>query len=154
MAAKEKVEFLRKCLDEQIIGFGKRRQANRNKAFRLRIAVVCCGAVTTILLGLHSVAESWQSFVKDCALIFSALVTVVGAFDAFYNHRALWIRYTVTYTQLKTLDSRLEYLTAGGLEELDDTEIDRLFTEFQQVLNETNANWLQLRKETQSKPEG
>jgi hypothetical protein len=128
------------------------RHANRTKAFGFRFAVVLCGAVTTILIGLHSVSEPFQPLVKDFALFFSALVTAISALDAFYNYRALWIRYTVTYTELRTLSTKVEYLTANGPTSLEEDRIDQLFEEFQQIIRETNSNWLQLRKETEPKP--
>lgn len=153
MAAKEKVEFLRRCLTQQIEGFGQRRQETRRMAFRLRIGVVTCGAITTILLGLHSLPTSWQPVLKDLALISSALVTFIGAIDAFYNYRALWVRYTVTYTNLRAIEANLDYLTVGGLDQVSDANVDRLFKQFQLVLDETNANWRQLKNETEVKQE-
>jgi hypothetical protein len=42
------------------------------------------------------------------ALVLSALVTLFGEWDAFFNHRALWIRYTKTRYQLIGIKSELE----------------------------------------------
>jgi len=151
MPIKEKLEAVRGQLDAQITGFDRRRHETRKIAYRIRFAVVTCSALTTIVIGLERIPESIQPLLKNGALVFSVLVTAISALEAFYNHRALWIRYTATFTELKALRSKLECLTAGGLAGLDEAKIDPLFGEFQQVLRETNDHWFQLRKETEPK---
>lgn len=154
MAIQEKIKCLQERLDEQIEYFSLAKKGYEKNAFHFRVAVVLCSASTTILLGLHTVADSFQPIVKDCALILSALVSALSTLDAFYNHRALWIRYKITSNALKAVRSKLEYLTASGLETVDEAKVDQLFEEFQEVLSETDAQWLQLRKETESKHGG
>lgn len=89
-----------------------------------------------------------RPIVTVSALVFSGLVTALGAIDGFFDHRALWIRYTATNNELRTLQGKLEYLIAGGVDKITETQIDELFDELMHILQETNAFWVQLRKET------
>jgi hypothetical protein len=151
MVSDGKVNFLEAVLEEQISGFNQRRKANKKRAFLFRLSIIICGLLTTVLIGIHSVSPTIQPFITDIALLFSALLTALGAIDAFFDHRALWIRYTTTSNELKTLRSKLRYLLADGKENIDDTQIDSLFEGFHKILNETNSEWLKLRKETETK---
>jgi len=154
MPIKEKVEALRNQIDDQIEGFDRRRHETRKIAFRVRFAVVSVSALTSVVIGLQGVPDAVQPHFKNTALVLSVLVTAISALEAFYNHRALWIRYTATFTELKALRARLDYLTAGGLTGLEDAPIDQLFEDFQTVLRNTNDYWFQLRKETEPKTNG
>jgi hypothetical protein len=149
MAVQEKAKLLESLLAKQIEGFSSKRKNNKAKALFFRLVVFSCSALTTILIGLNSVNEAAKPIIKDVALFFSALLTGITALEAFLNHKALWIRYTATANQLKTLQSRLAYLTSGGMEGVNEADIDRLFSEFEKLLADSNAEWLQLRKDTE-----
>jgi hypothetical protein len=149
MTVEDKIQYLQQRLEEQIEAFNNGRRKNKKKAFRFRLSVILCSAFTTILIGLQSFGSSLEPIIKDAALIFSAMVTALSAIDAFYNHRALWIRYTATSNDLKTVQSKLQYLLAGNRENVEENRIDELFEEFHRILNETNEYWLQLRKENE-----
>ena len=147
MGTKDKIEFFRKHLDRQIEFFNYVQINNKKKAFLLKMAATLFGILTTVLLGLQ-VPEQTAGILKNVALITSALVTLFSAADAFFNHRALWIRYTVTLAQLDIVKTELEYVTAGADQAVGGKDIDRLFEKYRSILDETNASWTELRKGT------
>jgi hypothetical protein len=143
----EKVDFLKENIDKQIGSFSARRTANKRKAFWFKMLATSFAAITTIMLGLR-VPEDAAAQMKNAALVSSALVTLFGAWDGFFNHRALWVRHTITETQLKGIRSDLAYLLCSdnhGTEK----EVDALYSRYTSVLNETNASWQQLRKDVE-----
>src|SRR5689334_6541408 len=80
----------------------------------------------------------------NVALVLSAVVTMLSAWDAFFNHRALWVRYTTIAAELKAIRSHLNYATVGGTG--DDSILDQLFAQYQAVLKATNEWWLHQRE--------
>lgn len=134
-------------VSKQVQHFGKDRRTNKRKAFWLRILGTIFSAITTILLGLQGV-DGWSVVIKNFALFLSAFVTVISAWDSFYNHRGLWIHYKAIHTKLETLEASLKYLiaSAGGDEPSSD-EVDRLFKRFEEIIEQSTRSWLELRNE-------
>jgi hypothetical protein len=128
---------LTRCLDS----FQKKRQQNKKKAFLVYLGATGISAVVTVLIGLQGVPDDKVVYIRNIALILSATVTLLTGFDTFFNHRALWVRYTQTVSQLLGVQARLDYHTAAETQEVPETEVDRLFEEVQRILAETNRWW-------------
>lgn len=152
MKPNPRLEVLRSQLNASLKSFQEKRRANKKKAFRVYLGATAISAVVTVLLGLQGVPDNKVVYVRNLALILSATVTLLTGFDTFFNHRALWMRYTQTVTQLFGLQNRLEYLTAVEGQEVPDTEVDRLFEDMQGTLADTNRWWLDQRAEAPAGP--
>jgi hypothetical protein len=74
-------------------------QARREPRFFFQLAAVSLSAAITVLLGLR-VAAPWQGRLANAALVLGALLTVLSAADAFYQHRSLWIIRATTRNRL------------------------------------------------------
>jgi hypothetical protein len=147
MSVDGKVKYLTETINEQIESFGKLRIINKGKAFWFKMLITSSSAATTILLGLQGL-EHWTllpPLVKNLALLLSALVTLFSTWDTFFNHKALWVRYTLTLSQLKGIRAELEYLSSNGSQDLKEEDVDLLFRKYQSVIQETNSAWLSLR---------
>jgi len=87
------------------------------------------------------------------ALALGALVTVLAAMEAFFNHRGLWVSRTVTVRRLEELRRHVDYRLAG----LNDGEIspqlvDELLAELDHIVADDHKAWLRLRSaDVQSK---
>jgi hypothetical protein len=82
------------------------------------------------------------------ALVLGALVTVLAALEAFFNHRGLWIGRTVTVRRLEDLRRHLEYRLAG----LDGTQLesklaDGFLAELDEIIAEDQRTWMRLRSD-------
>jgi hypothetical protein len=137
--------YLKEQLKQNIEGFRVRRAGNKRKAFLLRMAVVIFGALTTLLLGLKTnpkVAEFVDGdTLTGFALLCSSTVPIFSAWDAFFDHRWLWVRYAGAQQALYGILDDLEF---GG-EKLSDEDFAKLYQRFRQVLDETNDSWNQKR---------
>jgi hypothetical protein len=140
---KPKLEFLRTQLKTNIDGFRARQADSRRKAFLIRMAVVVLGALTTILLGLkaNTLFSSYDSAMSAAALFLSATIPIFSAWDAFYDHRWLWIRYTSAQQGLYGILDDLEY--AGP--NISGDKLDELYMRFRAVLQEANSAWMDKR---------
>lgn len=144
MSLEEKTNYLLTSLNTQIASFQNKRRHNRNLALGISLTTVSLGAMTTILLGVKDVGD--EVILKNIALVLSACVTIVGAVDSLFHHRALWIRYTETVTSLYSIKSDLEYAIATRATTLTAEQVDRAYQRFQEVLRLTNQWWSAERK--------
>ena len=151
---KDKIQTLNNKLDKEIKSFDDRRKDNKSKAFRSKILTTLFSVLTTILLGLQGFGAEINIYLKDIAFTLSAFVTLFNTWDAFFNHRAIWIAYTETAGRLRVIRDELEYLTSGDISMVKEADVDRLFRQYKTVLVESSRNWLQARKdEEQIKPD-
>jgi len=56
----------------------------------------------------------------------------------------------MTYTSLLELQVDLEYLIAGGIENVKEEDVNKLNDRRRAILQETNTYWIELRKEDKS----
>jgi hypothetical protein len=80
------------------------------------MTVVIFGTLTTLLLGLKTnpILNGYDNAISAAALFLSAAVPIFSAWDAFYDHRWLWIRYTTAQQGLYGILDDLEYAVAGN----------------------------------------
>lgn len=124
--------------------FDKKRQQNKFLAFGLKISIAALGAATTVLLGISYSGKSDNLF-KNIALGLSALSAVIATWDAFFNHRVLWLRYTVAASKMRALREEIIYQLSrdkGMKEEI----ADKFFAQYQTIIAEVNSAWEDLRK--------
>jgi hypothetical protein len=93
MDSQKQVEFIEGEIDEQLSAMRGRRRREKDKAFVLRMASVVLAGAITVLLGL-SIRSEWASWASNIALVLGASITVLNAFDAYFDHRSLWVRGT------------------------------------------------------------
>lgn len=120
--------------------FERKRKLNKFLAFGLKLAMAILSAGITVLLGLNFPGKN-ESLAKNIALCISAFSTVIATWDAFFQHRTLWIRHTITANRLRCLLDEIRYRTAANGGTLPDQISDHLFDEFQEIAAETDKEW-------------
>jgi hypothetical protein len=140
-----KLEFLNTAIEKQLHDFQLKRYRNRRKAFLLRVSIGILGVGITILLGIQ--VAGLQQLLSNIALILSGTITVLNSLDSFYNYRSLWIRYTITTNQLHSVKADIDYLLAGGMDPIKEEDVDKLYYKYKGILEETNEEWVEIRKE-------
>jgi len=113
----------------------------------LKIAATVLSASTTVLLGLQSTdpapaSGAAESF-RIAALICSAFVTVLGASEAFFDPRGLWVRYTVARARLIAVRARVRFAASGG-KPLDDNAVREYFDAYEAILADLNEQWREM----------
>ena len=146
----EKLQVLQKELDFHIKRTGNARSNNKNKAFSLKVLAVCFAGAITVLLGVR-VDAVWATTFQNLALILSAIITLLNAFEAFYDHRSLWIQGTVTLSQLAALKNEVDFFAAGRLQKVNADDMNRLDdykNRLEQILQDELKAWLKMRQDT------
>lgn len=151
-ASKQKTKF-EEHLKDIVDAFEKECRQNKRIALRLRISSVLLSAVVTVCLGIKlgqkAEALAWQAALSNVALALSAVITVVGAYEAFFDPRAIWIRETIIFTRLRNLKREFEFWAAGcegeKLEPADAARLEKFKQKLDQILNDSLKNWMKIR---------
>jgi hypothetical protein len=148
-ATKQKTKF-EEHLNQIVDAFGKECQKNKRVALRLKISSVFLSAVVTVCLGLKlAETPNLQVALSNLALALSAVITVVGAYEAFFDPRAIWIRETIVFTRLRNLKREFEFWAAGcdseTLELADAPKLEAFKQKLDQILIDSLKNWMKIR---------
>jgi hypothetical protein len=147
MNAEDKLKYIEEDLERLVVDFERKRNRDKGKAFGLKMLTVLLSASITVLLGLK-LSESINAIFSNVALVLGAAISVANAIEAFYDHRSLWIRRTVTLVRLYDLRRDIKFYVSGA----DKTELGvDLLSQFNArlsgILEEDLQSWLRLREQ-------
>jgi hypothetical protein len=142
----EKLTWLHKEVDDLVDRYQRESTRYKKDAFRLRLISVLLAAVISVLLGIQFDNIAVRKACTNIALSISAVISVLGAYEAFFDPRALWIRETVTFVRLKDLQRDLRFWATG----LDPKAIDPVALEdfkrrLDSILQDTLKHWMKLK---------
>lgn len=140
MDDQNKQDFLSKTIDEKIKLFDRKRQKNKFFAFFIKLFGAALAASVTILLGIEYEGKPDDIF-KNITIILGALITILNTWDAFFNHKMLWVRFTETTVELRVLQDKLNYLISSSKQEVSEKELDAIFEEMNVIVEETANDW-------------
>jgi hypothetical protein len=149
MTTRDALTELESQLNERINTTATRRNRDKVKATLLRISSVLLAGVVTVLIGLQG--ENFdRNLLRNLALILGASITVVNAFDAFFDHKALWIKRTVTLVRLYGLQRDLRFEIAKvAPNEISIQILESLNDRLDNILEDDLREWIGLRAETE-----
>jgi hypothetical protein len=139
----ETLKALRMELDKQLRIFSARRRRDKRKSTALQMATVSLSAIITVLLGLRLDPKP-GSILTNVALGLGAVVTILAAYDSFFDHRKLWVMRTITVRRLEDLQRELQFRCATSEENLNDLS-NSLFSRLNQILEDDHEEWLRMR---------
>lgn len=146
MKPKERLDCLSKELNLLVGRYARECVRHKNKALALKIASVLLATSITILLGLKFPDTQLRAELSDIALVLGGLITVLSAYEAFFDPRSLWVRETVTFARLKDLQRDLRFWAAGlEDEEADPKELERYKRRLDRILEESLRYWMKIR---------
>ena len=145
---KERIEYLKSKIESEVTAFRRRRVEYKKRYIYIKVAISVLAALTTILLGLQGLPPN--NIIQNVTLSLSATITLFTSLDAFFNHRALYLRYTATTAQLYDLRSDLQYLLTKGEANIRDEELDDIYKKLRNLLEETGTDWIKARREVKT----
>lgn len=134
------IELIRQKLKKQINGFKGRVSYNRTQAKRQHIAIAILSALIAVLSGLN--IGSYENCIRISILILASIMTVISAYKVFFNNKELWIKYTGIISDLRKIESDLNFYIAETDEQ--NIEIDKLKAfnkSIDVVLENANKDW-------------
>ncbi|WP_095204183.1 DUF4231 domain-containing protein [Mesorhizobium carmichaelinearum] len=137
------IEWLRTRLKQHADSFDRGRLWNRRQAFYFTLGASVIGASTTVLIAIQQndlLSEKWKSTASILSLLTSAFVSILAAWEAFFDPRWLWVRYTSTLNSIYELSDQLEYLSKKENEPSAEI-VDKLYERLALTLQQTNSEW-------------
>ena len=118
----------------------------KREAFQLRIVSVILAALITVLLGLKFRNDALTAWFSNIALVLGAAISVLSAYEAFFDPRALWVRETVTFARLKDLQRDVRFWTSGVDPGAVRPEMLEMFKRrLDAILEDTLKYWMKIR---------
>lgn len=154
MSIQEQQNYLEAVIEQLIPKFKSDRDRHKYLAIGLKIMSVTLAGIITALLGWKDLKTPGDISVPvsllfgNIALILGAIITLVSAYDAFFNPRILWIRETIVYVKLSDLKRDLDYAIAGAEKgDLDSSTLEKFNARLAVIMDDSLKDWLRLRGE-------
>jgi hypothetical protein len=144
--AESKVKRLQEDIDSLAGRYAQDCLRHKNRALRLKIASVFLAATITILLGLKITSPELRDWFSNVALTLGGMITVLSAYEAFFDPRSLWVRETVTFARLKDLQRDLRFWATGLQEEdINPHEVEAFKRRLDHILDESLKYWVKIK---------
>ena len=138
------LEYLQRDLKERIAWQTRRLGWERGKALALKTLAVILAAGITVLLGLEGGVVG-ETTAKNLALVFGAVIVVLNAWEAFFDHRGLWIMHTTNRARLDALAGEIDFYLAGhSPEEMTEDDAERFARRSRDMGKARLTRWLRL----------
>jgi hypothetical protein len=146
MNPKQQLEFFIEELDKLVNRYKDESTQYKKKALRLKIISVFLAAIITVLLGIKLGDDSWTNTLSNISLILGASITVLSAYEAFFDPRALWVRETVTFVRLKDLQRDLAFWKSGiDPNDFAPEELTNFKQRLDLILQDTLKYWMKIK---------
>lgn len=147
MEIEEKLNYVEKKVRDQIDDSNYNRSRAKFWAFYLKIGGVAIAGLITILAGLR-IETSSPNLIPNIVLILGASLTVINAFDAFFDHRLYWIYKTAIWNRYKQLLGDIMFYKTGlDITGYDQNSVTHFMDRYNEIFEDDRKSWIQLRKQ-------
>ena len=140
-------------LQDQINSQLKRIETNiyyyRKRHYFYQSVLVVISVTITIISGLNSsiFGEETNTIRNNTILILGALSTLFTAFGAFSSPQQSWHLNSEAYCKIRSLQTKINFSKISEkFKETEDKLVQDFFMEYQNILDEYNLKWQELRK--------
>lgn len=123
--------------------FTKDRERHKRTALWIKLSTAILAALATILLGWQE--PTVPKLLQNIALVLNAVISVLAAYEVFFEPRKLWIRETLVLSTLKDIQRDLEFEHATPAV-ISDQKIEELKNRMDNVLKQSLNEWLSDKK--------
>ncbi len=146
MKPSDRLEWLQTEIDNLVTRYKVECNKYKKLAYRLKIVSVFLAAFITVFLGLKLQRVEWAAVLSNISLVLGSAITVLSAYEAFFDPRSLWVRETVTFARLKDLQRDLLFWKAGKeIDDIDIAELDNFKFKLDHILEDTLKYWMKIR---------
>jgi hypothetical protein len=146
----ERAKLLTERLERHIERYKANRNISRRASSLIRLLAILISGTVTVVLGVKGYFPRADLFLSVSAIIGSALLTALTAWEAFADYGAVWVRRMRIVNGLCQIRDELSFLTAGGRNLSEEEEV-RIFDRMQLVLH-AQDDWLTRRERAVSAP--
>ena len=134
-------------LRDHLARLGRDQTRHKSQTTSITMLTVGLSAASSVLIGLSfkSAEASWVDplILKNIALLFTAVIAVVNAYDALFRPHRLWVREGKCYGLLKDILLKVELRAARvRAEPVTSEEIEAFRAELAKILQEDLEAWV------------
>ena len=143
MSEKSAADVFDEQLKKTICQFQDDSSRHKSKALRLKLSTTALSAAATVLLGWQGASEGLAMALKNVALLLTASITVLAAYDAFFEPRRLWVRERVVLNSARDLQRDWEIAKVASAPGVDVGSYGRRLT---RILEDSLKDWAAAKK--------
>lgn len=153
MKVRDQFDHLAGVVKDLVSRYDREAKRHKRTALIVRMCSVLVAATITILLGFHYGNDVTPTWASNSALVLGSLITVLSAYDAFFDPRVLWVRETITFARLKDLDRDICYWGArqaftdgpDGQDPASARDVDAFKARLDGILQDTLRHWIKMK---------
>ena len=142
------LDIVKDDTDKAIDRLSQYRRSNKKKAEFVVVSSAAISAATTIAIGLTSLISSWSVVFQSLALMLSASLTILTAWDGLYNHKRLWLIQAGVLNSLYRIQADIRHLEK--CDPIDQEAVNELYLRYQAAFDEYNSQWSEMRTDERS----
>jgi amino acid transporter len=137
--------LLKQNLAETIQKLQKKIKMSKTKSTFIVMYGALASGITTILIGLstYSVFGKYTTYLTIAALIVSATLTIVQAWDGLFHHKRLWIIQSEALNKFKNLSQDLSHIEST--KQFDQGLINDCYKQYKEIYDTWNSEWYNMR---------
>ena len=146
MPSDAQLKFMQDKLEQNKTFFRARGLRSKRMWFVIRAATILISGIVTVVLGLKATPSMPldPDVTANVALVLSAAATFLVAAEAIFDARWNWINADMTKARIYGIEDAMNYRRVAGTLTQDD--LDRAFTELNDVLQGVNTRWQKRRE--------
>jgi len=149
----QKAAYLLEKINNSIKYYSKSRLVNKNYAFFIKIIIAILSGTISILAGLNLAdIELSKNIINITILSISALISIFSSWEAFHQHKDLWIKYTEIVLELNNLKNEIEFSIIDK-QKLNDEYLEDYLKKYLKIKEDASIKWKKLREKPQNKKE-
>lgn len=134
-------------LRDHLARLGRDQSRHKRQTTSITMLTVSLSAASSVLIGLSfkDAETSWVDplVLKNTALLFTAVIAVVNAYDALFRPHRLWVREGKCYGLIKDILLKVELRAVRAKDEpVTSKEIEEFRAELAKVLQEDLESWV------------
>ncbi|MCD1116820.1 SLATT domain-containing protein [Chryseobacterium turcicum] len=136
----EQLKFLKEQIDRRITRINSSRLYYRRIAFCTYLSITVLAATSTIVLGLN--LEKIEDRLRIIALIISGCITVISAYNTFFDNKGMWIAYNNALMEIYKLKFEINFREKQNYQ-IDENTIELFKQQYQNILYKLNKVWIE-----------
>lgn len=129
--------FLKEQIKSRITKVNQSRLYYRKIAFWTYLSISILAALSTIILGLN--IKFLEEHLRIIALILSGFITILSAYNTFFDNKQMWIAYNNALNEFYKLTFDIEFAESNS--SINEDSVKQYKVEYQNILDRLNSSW-------------
>jgi hypothetical protein len=131
------LQFLKEQINGRIAIINQSRLFYRKIAFWTYLSITILAASSTIILGLN--IKCFEEGLRITALILSGLITILSAYNTFFDNKQMWIANNNALNAFYKLIFDIQFAETNA--QINEVTILQFKKDYQHILDTLNATW-------------